>query len=527
MITFRRWLVLVALAITAAELLLVAPASSLMAAEPDSRQSLSLELRKRSADGKDSDRFRVEFKPAEWTGIETALIICDMWDNHWCPTAAERTVELAPRINDFANACRNRGVVIVHAPSDCMAFYADHPARRRAQAVSKIQNLPDGIDTWCRSIPAEERGKYPIDQTDGGCDCENPPKSQIVWKRQIDTIEIDGQRDYVSANGSEIWSIFDRHGVKNVMLVGVHTNMCVLGRPFGLRNMARFGKNAVLVRDLTDTMYNPKAWPYVNHFRGTQLIVEHIEKYVCPTITSNQVLGGLPFRFKEDDRPRVVFAIAEPEYKTHETLPVYAAEELETKLGYDTLVVEGDPKQHQIPNLGEAIDTADLLFISIRRQALPASELAAIRRYLEPGRPLVGIRTASHAFDARGTGPEGSAQWPTFDAEVLGGNYTGHHGKNVDTTVTLADGAKEHRILKGVETPFASKATLYKTKPLNSSATPLLIGTIPGSEPEPVAWTNTYSGGRIFYTSLGHEEDFKNENFVRMLTNAVEWCLQR
>ena len=84
------------------------------------------------------------------------------------------------------------------------------------------------------------------------------------------------------------------------MLLGVHANMCVLGRPFGLRQMAKNGKNVVLVRDLTDTMYNPKMPPKVSHFEGTRLIVEHVEKYVCPTITSNQLLGGNEFRFKGD-----------------------------------------------------------------------------------------------------------------------------------------------------------------------------------------------------------------------------------
>ncbi len=74
----------------------------------------------------------------------------------------------------------------------------------------------------------------------------------------------------------------------------------MLGRPFGLRQMAKNGKNVVLMRDMTDTMYNPKAAPYVNHFAGTRLIVEHIEKYVCPTITSDQIIGGKPFRFKGD-----------------------------------------------------------------------------------------------------------------------------------------------------------------------------------------------------------------------------------
>jgi len=62
--------------------------------------------------------------------------------------------------------------------------------------------------------------------------------------------------------------------------------------------MAKNGKNVALVRDLTDTMYNPERWPNVSHFQGTELIVEHIEKFVCPTITSEQIAGGDPFRFK-------------------------------------------------------------------------------------------------------------------------------------------------------------------------------------------------------------------------------------
>ena len=64
--------------------------------------------------------------------------------------------------------------------------------------------------------------------------------------------------------------------------------------------MAKNGKNVVLMRDMTDTMYNPAKAPFVNHYKGTELIVEHIEKYVCPTITSDQIIGGKTFRFKAD-----------------------------------------------------------------------------------------------------------------------------------------------------------------------------------------------------------------------------------
>lgn len=73
--------------------------------------------------------------------------------------------------------------------------------------------------------------------------------------------------------------------------------MCVLGRPFGLRQLAKNGKHVVLMRDLTDAMYNPQSWPQVSHHEGTQLIISHIERHVCPTISSEQILGGKPFEF--------------------------------------------------------------------------------------------------------------------------------------------------------------------------------------------------------------------------------------
>jgi nicotinamidase-related amidase len=182
-----------------------------------------------------------------------------------------------------------------------MEAYRDHPGRRRAQQAPTAPDLPREMGQWCRSIPAEEKGKYPIDQSDGGCDDEPKCATGSPWRRQIEGIRI-ADEDAISDSGVEIWSLFAQRGIDNVILTGVHTNMCVLGRPFGLRNMARHGKNVVLARDLTDTMYDPRAWPHVSHFRGTELIVEHIEKFVCPTITSNQLLGGGPFRFRADAR---------------------------------------------------------------------------------------------------------------------------------------------------------------------------------------------------------------------------------
>src|SRR6202011_6013580 len=170
----------------------------------------------------------------------------------------------------------------------------------------------------------------------------------------------------ISDDGEEIWSVLESREIDNVILLGVHTNMCVLGRPFGLRQLARNGKNVVLMRDMTDTMYNPARWPHVSHFRGTDLIVEHVEKYVCPTVTSDQILGGRPFRFSADVRPLVVLAISEDEYKTDQTLPAFVRDVVQNRLGVDTKILLGDSKPpNNIPGLAEAVDQADLLLVSI------------------------------------------------------------------------------------------------------------------------------------------------------------------
>src|SRR5262249_20018087 len=163
-------------------------------------------------------------------------------------------------------------------------------------------------------------------------------KPRAPWKSQYDVLKIHDQ-DAISDSGVEIWNLLEQRGIQNVILVGVHTNMCVLGRPFGLRQMAKNGKNVVLMRDMTDTMYNPLRWPYVSHFQGTDLILQHIEKFVCPTITSDQVLGGRPFKFKNDVRPKAAILIAEWEYDTAKTLPPFARKVLQEQLGLETTVL--------------------------------------------------------------------------------------------------------------------------------------------------------------------------------------------
>jgi nicotinamidase-related amidase len=288
--------------------------TSTFAADP---ATLSLDLRKRVETKPGSGRFDTVVQPAKWDAKKTTIIVCDMWDLHHCLNAVRRVGEMAPRMNQLLTEARKRGVLIIHAPSSCMDAYKDHPARQNALKTPRSKHLPKDIAAWCKRIPAEEKGVYPIDQSDGGED-DDPAEHRAwadklqkmgrnpraPWKSQIDVLKIE-DRDIISDSGEEIWSVLEQRGIDNVILLGVHTNMCVLGRPFGLRQMAKNGKNVVLMRDLTDTMYNPARAPYVSHFTGTDLIVEHIEKWVCPTITSDQFLGGKPFRFAGDKRPRV------------------------------------------------------------------------------------------------------------------------------------------------------------------------------------------------------------------------------
>ncbi len=455
-------------------------------------------------------------KPLRWQPNETAIVICDMWDQHWCKCATQRVAEMAPRMNAVVKAARARGVFIIHAPSDCMAFYKDTPQRKLAQSAPTAANAPKDVDGGCRRLDKEPA--YPIDDSDGGCDDNPPAKGGAPWKRQIATIEI-ADEDAVSASGREIYNLMQQRGIKNVMLMGVHTNMCVVGRPFGLRQMVKAGRNVVLVRDLTDAMYNPKKPPFVHHWRGTELVIEHIEKYICPSILSGDITGP-------KKQPHVVFVIGEDEYRTNETLPEFARTELLPR-GIRVSIIHADKAPHDFPGM-EKLSEADLVVLSVRRRAPSKEQMDALKAYLERGKPLVGIRTASHSFEPKTKFPEGHATWPTFDVDVLGGHYENHFGK-ADTFVKVVPSAAKHPLLNGVSTE-AMKVTssLYKSRNLAKTTTTLMEGWNEGQDGrEPVAWTNTYKGGRIFYTSLGSVDDFKNPAFRRLLLNAIFWGQER
>ena len=217
-----------------------------------------------------------------------------MWDTHTCSLSAQRVAAMAPRMNQVVSAARSLGVMIIHAPSDTMQFYTGTPWRQRMQrAATAPSAMP--ILNRCPREPKEERS-FPIDDSAGGCDdpvvkAENGPP--YPWTRQHPAIDIVGF-DGVSDSGQEIYNFLKQEGITNVALMGVHTNICILNRGFGIRQMTQLGFNIVLVRDLTDAMYDPRTRPFVSHTRGTELVVEHIESRWCASILSEDLTHVIP-----------------------------------------------------------------------------------------------------------------------------------------------------------------------------------------------------------------------------------------
>lgn len=486
-----------------AMLLVLVSASTVLGADRSSSPYRVVERTRVEVDGATGLLSVVE-KPVEWAPAETALVICDMWDTHWCKSASARTAQIAPRIDALAKSMRAQGSLIIHAPSDTMKYYADAPGRRLAQSAARVEppSPPDRLGG-----PA-----LPIDDKDNGCDdlpqCTIPNGKSIPypWKRQIESIQIaDG--DAITDNGQEVYNLLKQRGIKNLLVCGVHTNMCILHRSFAIKQMTRWGVHCALVRDCTDAMYNPRRAPYVSHACGTGMVIEHIEQYWCPTILSAHILA-------DAKKPKVVLISAEQEYKAKETLPKFAKEVLEP-LGFATQHLNSDDVK-SIAGL-EALDDADVLVLYLRRRTLPEDQLAKFKAWFDAGKPVIALRTASHGFQ----------NYLEFDKAVLGGNYQNHYGKGAAVKITLVDKAETHPILRGVKGPFESNGTLYKVSPLRDGTTPLLTGVFQDKPAEPVAWTHTYKGGRIFYTSLGHPDDFNVPQFQRLLTNAIYWAADK
>jgi type 1 glutamine amidotransferase len=227
--------------------------------------------------------------------------------------------------------------------------------------------------------------------------------------------------------------------------------------------------------------------------------------------------------------PQILFLIGEPEYQTKTTLPAFAKAELEPRGVHCTFSILPSEESNEFPNF-DALKTADLLFISVRRHTPVKAQMEAIRAYVAAGKPVVGIRTASHAFalrDKNAKPPEGCADWPEFDHEILGGNYNNHYGVGLESLAKIVPAQAGNPVLAGIGSePFKVTSHLYKNTGLADWVTPLLTAQLVGRpEVEPIAWVSAKDRRRVFYTSLGAPEDFAIPQFRRLLLNGTYWAL--
>lgn len=226
----------------------------------------------------------------------------------------------------------------------------------------------------------------------------------------------------------------------------------------------------------------------------------------------------------------IVFLITEDtlNYEAHLTIPRFA-EKIRQETGYDVAVLLGTGPHGacKFPDIHK-INDADLLVVFSRRIAIPHDQMQVIRNYLNKGKPLIGIRTANHAFTNRTKIEPGFEDWPGFVSEILGCENRGYGPVEPGTDVSIAADAMHHPILKGVQPHrWHSDGNIYKVAPLLDNEAKVLLTGRAQNLTEPIAWIRKAGKSNVFYTSLGYPTDFNSAPFLTLLTNAIEWSLQK
>jgi hypothetical protein len=261
------------------------------------------------------------------------------------------------------------------------------------------------------------------------------------------------------------------------------------------------------------------------------------------------------------ERKRIVLVSGDDEYRSEEGLP-QLARILSTRHGFRcTVLYSTDPRDGtikpdlhtNIPGL-EVLDTADLMVLLIRFRDLPDSQMKHIVDYVESGRPIVGLRTATHAFDLKSSPTYAKYSWNSrvwdggFGRQVLGETWIDHHGRHGEqsTRGVLVESERNHPILRGIrDGDIWGPTDVYEVRlPLPGDSRPLVLGQVlegmhPSDPPAkgrvndpmlPVAWVKTYTGAqgrtaRVFTTTMGASQDLLNEGVRRMIVNACYWAL--
>lgn len=257
----------------------------------------------------------------------------------------------------------------------------------------------------------------------------------------------------------------------------------------------------------------------------------------------------------------IVLVAGDEEYRSEEALP-QLGKILARHHGFKcTVLFPIDPKDGTInPNIShipglEALESADLLVLFTRFRDLPDEQMKHLVDYIESGRPIVGIRTATHAFNTK-SATYGKYTWTSkdpmyeqgFGRQVLGETWISHHGKHgsQSTRGIVAKDQQSHPILRGIQDgDIWGPSDVYGVRlPLPGDSQPLVLGQVlVGMKPDdkpvegpqndplmPIAWTRTYTGSagkpaRVFASTIGAANDLATEGTRRMLVNACYWAV--
>jgi hypothetical protein len=284
--------------------------------------------------------------------------------------------------------------------------------------------------------------------------------------------------------------------------------------------------------------------------------------FVC-TLPAAASAAGVVFEGREGPGrgKHIVLVSGDEEYRSEETLP-QLAKILARRHGFKCTVLfaidktDGtiNPNQNDnIPGL-EALDSADLLILFTRFRNLPDEQMRHVADYVESGRPIIGLRTATHAFALPADGSFARYGWQGreweggFGRQVLGETWINHHGQHgrESTRGLIAPDQKDHPILRGIaDGDIWGPTDVYGVRlPLPGDSQPLVLGQVlSGMRPDdppvagkqndplmPIAWTKTYrtpSGkvARVFTTTMGASQDLASEGLRRLLVNASYWAL--
>ncbi|MCI0740106.1 MAG: ThuA domain-containing protein [Gemmataceae bacterium] len=256
----------------------------------------------------------------------------------------------------------------------------------------------------------------------------------------------------------------------------------------------------------------------------------------------------------------IVLVSGDEEYRSEETLPQlgkilakYHGFKCTVLFAVDPKTGEINPNFSNIPGL-DALQSADLAVLFLRFRNLPDEQMKYLVDYIESGKPMIGLRTSTHAFNNPKSKTYAKYHWQSkewdggFGRQVLGETWISHHGQHGKESCrgVLAPGMEKHPILRGIKDgDIWGPTDVYGVRlPLARDAQPLVLGQVltgmKATDPPvegkkndpmmPIAWSKSYRGAagktaRVFTTTMGASQDFQSEGLRRLLVNASYWSL--